>query len=271
MGIRHPRQSHETLPASGTRQLDAVNDYSCRTLTSRPGNSRILGEPTLSLPGLHGVTALVPDSSAHHERFHLLYAGDVGITLSHDHGIVDVDLVRNNDAPALAGFYLVEGLHVTDIFSTEKYIVENGRQLILLVGVLNFKPGALLSIPSSPMLRVPLKAVLCDTPAPAPLPCDASAHHFTVPGPVIALPWTRNSYFCHHSAGMYSFTICATIQFRHATNPRFPRPGLPTTPPHLLRSNERRPALELSTNMESLAVTHAKSRLVCTALVGRRP
>ena len=79
------------------------NDRSYRTLPPHPGNNRISGELTLSLPGLHGATAFVPDSSARHESFHLLYAGDAGITLSRDHPLVEVDLVRSNGAPALVG------------------------------------------------------------------------------------------------------------------------------------------------------------------------
>ena len=75
------------------------NDRPHRTLAPRPGNNRVLGELTLSLPGLH---------------------------------------------------------------------------------------GALLNTSSSPLLRVPPEAILSDTPAPAPLPCDDRAQHFTVLGPVTA-------------------------------------------------------------------------------------
>ena len=42
------------------------NDHSYRMLAPRPGNNRVLGESMLSLPGPHGATAFVPDSSAHH-------------------------------------------------------------------------------------------------------------------------------------------------------------------------------------------------------------
>ena len=43
------------------------NDRSYRTLAPRLGNNWALEELTLSLPGLHGVTAFVPDSSTHLE------------------------------------------------------------------------------------------------------------------------------------------------------------------------------------------------------------
>ena len=41
------------------------------------------------------------------------------------HRLVEVDLVRRNGAPALAGCYLVEMLHAADNFSTEEHTVEN--------------------------------------------------------------------------------------------------------------------------------------------------
>ena len=90
------------------------NDRSYRTLPPRPGNSRALRELTLSLPGLHGATTIVPDSSAHHESFPMLHSRDAGITLSRDHRLVDVDLVRSNGAPALAGCYLIDMLYAAD-------------------------------------------------------------------------------------------------------------------------------------------------------------
>ena len=162
------------------------NDRSYRTLDPRPGNNRVLGELTLSLPGLHGATAFAADSSAHHRSSHLLYAGDADITLSHDHRHVDVDLVRSSGAPALTGCYLVDMLHAADIFSTEEHIVENGHQLNPLAGVVDLEPGALLGTFASALLRVPLEAILSDIPASSPLPCDARAQHFTVPTPVTA-------------------------------------------------------------------------------------
>ena len=144
-----------------------------------------MGELTPSLPGQHGTTTFVPDSPIHYESFHLIYAGDTGITLSRER-LVNVNLARSNGAPALVGGYLVDVLHAAGDFSTEAHIGENGRQLIPLGGVAHLEPSALLGTSSDPLLRVPLKAVLSDTPAPTPLPCDASAHYFTVPGPVIA-------------------------------------------------------------------------------------
>ena len=125
MGIRRPSRSHATRRASRDSWM-RFNDRSYRTLAPRPEDNRILGELTLSLPGLHGATAFVPDSSTHPASFRLLYAGDAGITLSREYLLIEVDLVRRNGAPALAGCYLVDMLHAADIFSTEEHIVENG-------------------------------------------------------------------------------------------------------------------------------------------------
>ena len=133
-------------------------DRSYRTLAPRPENNQVLGKLTLSLSGLHGATAFVPASSTHSKTCHLLNAGDVGITLSREHRLIEVDLVRRNGAPALAGCCLVDMLHAADNFSTEEHIVENGRQVIPSTGVADLEPGALLGTSSTPLLRVPLEA-----------------------------------------------------------------------------------------------------------------
>ena len=96
------------------------HDRSYRTLAPRPGNHRVFGALTLSLLGLHDATAFVPDYSAHHESFHLLYARNTGITLSRDRRLVDVDLVRSNGAPALVGCYFVNMLPAAADFFHEK-------------------------------------------------------------------------------------------------------------------------------------------------------
>ena len=173
---------HDVLLGRDTWML--FQDRSYRTMAPCPVTNRVFGELTLSLPGLQGAAAFAPDSSAPPESFHLLYAGDTGITLSRDHRLVDVDLVCSNGAPALAGCYLVNLLHAaTDCFVEER-IDENGRQLILLAGVADLDPDALIGTSSSPLLRVPLDAVLSDAPAPSLRLHDSGAHHLPVPGPV---------------------------------------------------------------------------------------
>ena len=165
------------------------NDRSYHTPPPRPCNNRVLREITPSLPRLHGATAFVADALAHQESFDLLYAGDAGFTLSRVHRLVEVDLVRSNGAPALAGCCIVEILQATDIFYTEEHIVENGRQFIPLSGVADLDAGAILGTSSGPLLRAPLEAILSDTPAPTPRPCDARERQLTVSGPFTA-PFT---------------------------------------------------------------------------------
>ena len=162
------------------------NDRSYRKLPPRPGNNRVLGELTLSIPGIHGATAFFPDASTHQESFHLLYTGDSGMALSRDHRLIEIGLVRSNGAPALAGCNLLEMLHAADNFSTEEHIVENDRQFIPFAGVADLQAGALLGTSFGPLLRLPLEAILSDTPTPIPLLCDARAQQLTVPGPVTA-------------------------------------------------------------------------------------
>ena len=97
--------------------------------------------------------------------------------MSRGHRLVGVIFFRRNSAPALAGCYLVDMLHAADSFSTEEYITENGRQRIPLDGVADLEPGTLLGTSSSPQVRLPLEAILSDTPAPSPLLCDTRAQH----------------------------------------------------------------------------------------------
>ena len=140
-------------------------DRSYRTLAPCSITNRVLGELTLPLLRLQGATAFVPDSWAHPESFHLL-AGDNGNSISRDHRLVDIDLVRSNGVPALAGCYLLNMLLAATDFSAEERIVENGR-LIPLAGAADLDPGALLDTSSSPLRRVSLVAVLSDASAPS--------------------------------------------------------------------------------------------------------
>ena len=131
-----------------------LNDRSYGTLPPRPGNNRVLRELTLSLTGLYGAKACVTDASAHLESFYLIYGGDAGITPSRGHRFVEVDLVRSSGAPTLASCYLVEVLHAAYNCSTEKLIVENVHQFIVLAVVAAQEADALLDTSSEPLLRV---------------------------------------------------------------------------------------------------------------------
>lgn len=80
-----PSEAIEHVVLLGRGSWMRFHDLSYRTLASCQVNTLFVGELTLSLPGLHGATAFVPDSSAHPESFHLLYADATGIALSHVH------------------------------------------------------------------------------------------------------------------------------------------------------------------------------------------
>ena len=104
----------------------------------------------------------VPDFSASPKDFYLLYAGDTVVALSRGHRHVNVELVDNNGAPALAGCSIVGMLHAAADFSTEAYVVETSHQPARPIW-----NHASFSAP--PLALVTLEAVLSDTPAPATL------------------------------------------------------------------------------------------------------
>ena len=78
------------------------------------------------------------------------------ISLTCDHQLVPVSLVRSNGAPALAGSYLADMLHGATDFSVDENLVESGLQQIPLVGTAELEPGDLLGTSPCPLLRVPV-------------------------------------------------------------------------------------------------------------------
>ena len=104
--------------------------------------------------------AFVSDFSAPKGGYHLLYASDRGVSLSCDHQLVQVSLVRISGSPALAGCYLVDKLRGPDNFSVDEHLVENGFQQIPLAGTAELEPGDLLGTSCCPLLRVPVASVL---------------------------------------------------------------------------------------------------------------
>ena len=64
--------------------------------------------------------------------------------------------------------------------------MENGRQLIPIADVADLARPIGTSF--SPLLRVPLEAVLSDAPAPSSRPYDLDTRHPSVPGPVSTHP-----------------------------------------------------------------------------------
>ena len=91
-------------------------------------------------------------------------------------------------------------LHAADIISTVKHIVENDRQLMPLAGVADLEPGDLRGTSSNPLLRVPLEAILSDTPAPTPFLVTLAHNTSLSQAQLPLLPWTRISFCSHHSA-----------------------------------------------------------------------
>ena len=58
------------------------SDRSYRKLASRPGDNSVMGDLTLSHPGLDGAIACVADTSAPAKRFHLLHADNTSVSLA---------------------------------------------------------------------------------------------------------------------------------------------------------------------------------------------
>ena len=83
------------------------NTRSYRALPPRPHDSRVFGEVTLSHHAKTGVSAYAIDPIAEGGGFHLLYGGTVGITLSDEPQLLEVNLVRSNGSPALPDIILL--------------------------------------------------------------------------------------------------------------------------------------------------------------------
>ena len=73
--------------------------------------------------------------------------------------LLEVNLVRSKDSPALAGQYLVGMLLQPGILSMQEHFVASGRQVIPLTGFEDRKPGDLVGVALAPLLRVPLDAL----------------------------------------------------------------------------------------------------------------
>ena len=76
------------------------SERSYRTLPPRPSDNHVFGDLALSHQKSSGTVAFVSDFSAPTGGYHL-YAGDRGISLTRDHQLVQVSLVRSYGAPAI--------------------------------------------------------------------------------------------------------------------------------------------------------------------------
>ena len=127
-----------------------------------------------------GMSAYVIDPIAADGGFHLLYDGTVGVTLSDEPQLLEVNLVRSNGSPALTGHYLVDMLPQPSILSMQEHFVASGRQLFPLTGVADLEPADLVGVAHDPLLSVPLGALQHATHAAEPHPgqfadCQVSA------------------------------------------------------------------------------------------------
>ena len=84
------------------------NTRSYPALPPCPLDNRIFGELTLSHHPTTGVSAYAINLTATDGCFHLLHDGTVGITLSDEPQLLEVNLVRSNCSPALTGHYRVD-------------------------------------------------------------------------------------------------------------------------------------------------------------------
>ena len=170
-----------------------------RTLPPRPSDNRVLGNLTLSRQHSSGTVDFASDFSVPTGCYHLLYAGDRGISLTRNHQLVPVSMVCNNGSPALAGSYVVDTLYRANDISVDENLVENGLQQTPLAGTTELELGNLLGTSCCPLLRVPVESWLHDDDnASASNPGAPDNSCTFVPGPVTP-----------HTAGLSPTPACA--------------------------------------------------------------
>ena len=81
------------------------------------------------------------------------------VTLSGEPQLLEVNLVRSNDSPALTGQYLVDMLPQPGLLSAQEHFVASGRQVLPLIGVADLKPGDLVGVANASHLRGPLNVL----------------------------------------------------------------------------------------------------------------
>ena len=104
------------------------------------------------------VSAHAIDPIAADGGFHLLYDGTVGVTLSDEPHLLEVNLLHSNGSPALTGHYLVDMLPQPGILSKQEHFVASGRQVLPLTGVADLEQGDLVGVAHAPLLMP------CNTP-----------------------------------------------------------------------------------------------------------
>ena len=145
---------------------------------SRPSDDSRFGELVLAQHSDRGAKAYARDPSAVGTAFHLRYAGPTGVSLSHMPKMLEVNLVRCSGAPALTGHYMVDTLPHDGLFTISELFVADGRQMVPLAGTADLEPGDLLGTASTPLLRVPVDAVInIDQRQSPPVTDQVTAHH----------------------------------------------------------------------------------------------
>ena len=144
----------------------------------RPHDNRVLGELTLSHHATTGVSAYAIDPTATDGGSHLLYDGTVGVTLSNEPQLLEVNLVRSNGSPAPTGHYLVDMLPPPGILSMQEHFVASGWKVLPLTGVADLEPGDQVGVAHAPLLSVPLGALCHATEVSEP---PVSYTHLTLP------------------------------------------------------------------------------------------
>ena len=75
------------------------NTRAYRALPPRPDDNRVFGELTLSNHATSSVSAYAIDPTATDGGFHLLYDGTIGVTLSDEPQLLEVNFMRSNGSP----------------------------------------------------------------------------------------------------------------------------------------------------------------------------
>ena len=156
-----------------------------QTLSPQP-DGRVFGELTLSLcdDNLGSAAAYIRNHEVSNAAYLLVYDGQ-GVSLNDSPQLIPVNLVRLDGSPSLTGHYMVDLLPVHDDSNPSEHFVSSGRQSIPWTGHQELEPGDVLGTASSPLLRVPLKALtLHDVPADV----SAVAESPTTPASQTALP-----------------------------------------------------------------------------------
>ena len=106
-----------------------------------------------------GVSAYATDPTATDGGSHLLYDGAVGVTLSDEPQLLEVNLVGSNGFPALTRQYRVDMLPQPGLRSLQQHFDASGRQVLPFTGVTDVEPGDLVGVAHAPLLRISLNAL----------------------------------------------------------------------------------------------------------------